>query len=133
VILAAATAAKAVAVPAKGAAAHATLSPQLLRQIQAQAAAGAPRPPTPMPLTWFQQHASWLTHGVAGIFIIAAVALVVLLAVQTTKQEGLSGTIGGRVESAYARVGAEEQLKRMTGFTAVVFVLSAFVLSLTGI
>ena len=46
-------------------------------------------------------HAPWLTHGLAGIFMIAAVALIVLLAVQTTKQEGLTGTIGGRVESAY--------------------------------
>ncbi len=83
--------------------------------------------------TWFQAHMGWATHSIAAIFIIAAVALVILLAVQTTKQEGLSGTIGGRVESAYARVGAEEQLKRVTGFTAVVFVITAFILSLTGI
>jgi protein translocase SecG subunit len=57
-----------------------------------------------------------------------------LLAVQTTKQEGLSGTIGGRVESAYrGRLGAEEQLKRLTGIVAVVFVVTAFILALTGI
>ena len=86
-----------------------------------------------MTQTWFQAHAGWATHTIAAIFIIAAVSLVILLAMQTTKQEGLSGTIGGRVESAYARVGAEEQLKRVTGFTAVVFVVSAFILSLTGI
>lgn len=86
-----------------------------------------------MPQTVLQAHAAWLTHGIAGVFVIAAIALVVLLAVQTTKQEGLSGTIGGRVESAYGRMGAEEQLKRVTGFAAVVFVLSGFVLSLTGI
>jgi protein translocase SecG subunit len=87
----------------------------------------------PVSQTWFQQHAGWLTHGIAGLFIIAAVSLVVMLAVQTTKQEGLSGTIGGRVESSYGRMGAEEQLKRMTGFAAFVFVLTGFVLSLTGI
>jgi preprotein translocase subunit SecG len=86
-----------------------------------------------MPQTWFQAHAGWATHTIAAIFIISAIALVILLAMQTTKQEGLSGTIGGRVESAYARVGAEEQLKRITGFTAVVFVVTAFILSLTGI
>lgn len=91
-------------------------------------------PPGPqMQATWFQAHMGWATHSIAAIFIIAAVALVVLLAMQTTKQEGLSGTLGGRVESAYARVGAEEQLKRVTGFTAVVFVITAFILSLTGI
>lgn len=89
--------------------------------------------PAPMQPTWFQAHAGWATHSIATIFVIAAIALVVLLAVQTTKQEGLSGTIGGRVESAYTRMGAEEQLTRITGFTAVVFVLTAFILSLTGI
>ena len=87
----------------------------------------------PMPQTALQAHVGWLTHGLAGIFIVAAIALVVLLAVQTTKQEGLSGTIGGRVESAYGRMGADEQLKRVTGFAAVVFVLTGFILSLTGI
>ena len=90
-------------------------------------------PQAQMPMTWFQSHASWLTHSVASIFIIAAIALVILLAIQTTKQEGLSGTIGGRVESSYSRMGAEEQLKRITGFAAGVFVITAFILSLTGI
>jgi len=90
-------------------------------------------PAATQPQTVFQEHFGWLTHGIAGIFIVAAIALIVLLAVQTTKQEGLSGTIGGRVESAYSRMGGEEQLKRLTGFTAVVFVLTGFILSLTGI
>ncbi len=92
-------------------------------------AASAPQ----MTQTWFQAHIGWATHTIAGIFILAAIALVVLLAMQTTKQEGLSGTIGGRVESAYARPGADQQLQRVTGFTAVVFVITAFILSLTGI
>lgn len=90
--------------------------------------------PQPVPTTWFAQHVPWLTHGIAGIFIIAAIALIFLLAIQTTKQEGLTGSIGGRVESSYrGRLGAEELLKRWTGVAAVVFVASAFVLSLTGI
>ncbi len=59
--------------------------------------------------------------------------LIALLAVQTTKQEGLSGTIGGRVESAYGRPGGEELLKRWTGFAAVGFVIVGTILSLTGI
>jgi protein translocase SecG subunit len=92
-------------------------------------------PPTAPPVqSAIAQHAPWLTHGLAGIFILSAIALVALLAIQTTKQEGLTGSIGGRVESAYrGRLGAEEQLKRITGFTAVVFVVTAFILSLTGI
>ena len=90
--------------------------------------------PQVQPKTAIAMHAGWLTHGLAGIFVLAAISLIFLLAIQTTKQEGLTGTIGGRVESSYhGRLGAEEQLKRLTGFVAVVFVVSAFVLSLTGI
>lgn len=93
-----------------------------------------PIAPGPAPQTWFAAHVPWLTHGLAGLFIISALALIVLLAIQTTKQEGLTGSIGGRVESAYrGRLGAEEQLKRVTGFVAVCFVVFGFVLSLTGI
>lgn len=112
--------------------AAATLLPQ---GTAPNAPAGAPPVvPGPVPMTWIASHAPWLTHGLAGIFIVAAIALIALLAVQTTKQEGLTGSIGGRVESAYrGRLGAEEQLKRWTGFVAVCFVVSAFVLSLTGI
>ncbi len=101
--------------------------------------AGVVPPPAPIvpqvqPKTAIAIHAGWLTHGLAGIFVLAAISLIFLLAIQTTKQEGLTGTIGGRVESSYhGRLGAEEQLKRLTGFVAVVFVVSAFVLSLTGI
>ncbi len=92
------------------------------------------QPPAPMPETWFQLHVPWLTHGLAGLFIICAVLLIVLLALQTTKQEGLSGTIGGRVEGAYrGRLGAEEQLKRLTGIVAVCFVVFGLAVSLTGI
>jgi protein translocase SecG subunit len=98
------------------------------------APAGAPILPQVAPTTWFSQHAPWLTHGLAGVFMISAVALIALLAVQTTKQEGLTGSIGGRVESAYrGRLGADEQLKRATGFVAVCFVVVGFILSLTGI
>jgi protein translocase SecG subunit len=116
------------------------LATALPRGIPAGAPVGSPVPAAPpivpqtAPTTWFSQHIPWLTHGIAGIFIIAAIALIFLLAVQTTKQEGLTGSIGGRVESTYrGRLGAEELLKRWTGVAAVVFVASAFVLSLTGI
>jgi protein translocase SecG subunit len=87
--------------------------------------------PAPTPIA---QHWPWLTHGIAGIFVISAISLIFLLAIQTTKQEGLTGSIGGRVESTYrGRLGADEQLKRFTGWVAVTFVVMAFILSLTGI
>jgi protein translocase SecG subunit len=96
-------------------------------------------PPLQMPVavaphqTVFQQHFGWLTHGLAGLFVIVALLLIGLLAAQTTKQEGLSGSIGGAVQSAYGRPGTEEQLKRLTGFMAVTFVVLGTILSLTGI
>jgi preprotein translocase subunit SecG len=79
-------------------------------------------------------HAPWLTHTLAGIFIVSAIAFIGLLAVQTTKQEGLSGTIGGRVDSTYrGRLGFEGQIARVTGGVAVVFVVVATIVSLSGI
>ena len=106
----------------------AAVQQQLQQQLQAQNA------PQIIPQTPIAQHAPWLTHGLAGLFVLAAVALVFLLAIQTTKQEGLTGSIGGRVSSDFrGGVGMEEQLKRITGVTAVVFVVTAFILSLTGI
>lgn len=91
-------------------------------------------PVAPVPHTWFALHAGWATHTLAFLAVLFAVSLVVLLAVQTTKQEGLSGTIGGRVESAYrSRPGMEESLKRLTGAIAVSLVVVWAILSLTGI
>jgi protein translocase SecG subunit len=129
--LLAAAAAAAKAVPT----AAATILPKgLPTGLPAGANIPAAVPPAPEPKTWFAMHLSWLTHGFAGLFVISAVLLVFLLAIQTTKQEGLTGSIGGRVESNYrGRLGAEEQLKRWTGGVAVCFVIFGFILSLTGI
>jgi protein translocase SecG subunit len=126
-LIAAATTAAAVATPAAKATTL-TLSPAQLQQLQAAAAASA-GPKSPLAI-----HAGWLTHGFAGIFILSALLLIVLLAVQTTKQEGLGGTIGGRVESAYkGRVGFDKQLQRFTTGVAITFVLFATLVSLSGI
>jgi preprotein translocase subunit SecG len=125
-LLAAVTTTAAAAAPAAKASAGAVpIPPQLLQNIQnlhyqAQ---------TPL-----QQHAPWLTHIFAGLFIVSAVALIGLLAIQTTKQEGLSGTIGGRVDSNYrGRLGFEGQLARLTGGVAIAFVVTATIVSLSGI
>ena len=130
-IAAAAPAAAATAGAAKAAAGKATSAPLPVNAVPQNA---PPIQPTVIPQTWFQLHLGWLTHGVAGIFILGAIALIILLALQTTKQEGLSGTVGGAVQSAYrGRPGAEETLKRATGFAAVLFVVMGTILSLTGI
>jgi protein translocase SecG subunit len=87
------------------------------------------RPQTPL-----QQHAGWLTHTFAGLVVLGAILLIALLAIQTTKQEGLSGTIGGRVESSYrGRLGMEGQIARITGYVAIGFVIVATLVSISGI
>ena len=78
-------------------------------------------------------HAPWLTHTFAGLFVVLGVLLVVLLALQTTKQEGLSGTVGGRVESSTRRLGLDAQIARVTQTVAVAFVVVATLVSLSGI
>ncbi len=108
--------------------ATATISPaELNRLLQTLPAAAQPQSP-------LAQHAPWLTHIFAAVFVIAALLMIFLLAVQTTKQEGLSGTIGGRVESAYrGRLGADQQVARFTQYAAITFVIFATILSLSGI
>jgi preprotein translocase subunit SecG len=76
----------------------------------------------------------WLTHTFAGCFFALALGLIVLLAIQTTKQEGLSGTIGGRVDSPYrARLGGEAQLARLTNYVALGMVFFGTILAISGI
>ena len=60
------------------------------------------------------------------LFIISVVGLIALMSIQTTKTEGLSGSIGGRMESAYkGRLGIEQQLTRLTAGFAVSFMFLA--------
>ena len=85
------------------------------------------------PHTPLAQHAPWLTHTFAGIFIIAGLLLIFLLAIQTTKQEGLGGTLGGRVVSSTRRLGFDGQIARVTGTVAIVFLIVATLVSISGI
>jgi preprotein translocase subunit SecG len=103
----------------------------------ALAATPAATLPTPKPLPslltnfQFQQQTFGSTHPalvwiVETLFIVCAVGLVGLMSVQTTKNEGLSGSIGGRSESAYrGRLGLDQQLARLTTAIAVAFVILA--------
>ncbi len=85
------------------------------------------------PHSFLAQHVPWLTHTFGGLFVVLGVLLVVLLALQTTKQEGLSGTVGGRVESTTRRLGLDAQIARVTQTVAVAFVVVATIVSLSGI
>lgn len=98
-------------------------------------ALAVPTAPLPYVKPPFSVAHPFLAHSLAGIFVILALMLIVLMAVQTTKNEGLGiGSIGGQRESLYrGRLGRDEQLARVTTYVAVGFVIVGFVISLTGI
>jgi len=66
-----------------------------------------------------------------GIQILAAIALVLIIATQTTKSEqggtGMGwGTIGGQASSTVGKFGLEAQLTRLTTWIAVIFFVVSF-------
>jgi preprotein translocase subunit SecG len=64
-----------------------------------------------------------------GLQMLSAVALIAIVMSQATKSEGLSGTIGGKSESAFhGKPGIEDRLQEITKWAAVTFmVVSAIV------
>ena len=80
---------------------------------------------TPTGPSWGSEHLGVL-YLVQILFIISVIGLIALMSIQTTKTEGLSGSIGGRMESAYrGRLGMEQQLARLTTGFAVAFMFLA--------
>jgi len=76
-------------------------------------------------LTYGEQH-PFLVHAIEVLFLISTIGVIALMSVQTTKTEGLSGSIGGRAEAAYrGRLGFEQQLTRVTTVVAIAWILLA--------
>ena len=61
--------------------------------------------------------------------MVSAVALIAIVMSQATKSEGLTGTIGGKAESAFqGKAGFEDKLSEVTKWAAISFmVVSAIV------
>lgn len=75
--------------------------------------------------SWGSEHAV-VMYVVQILFIITVIGLIAVMSIQTTKTEGLSGSIGGRAESAYkGRLGLEQQLSRLTNVFAIGFMFFA--------
>ena len=90
--------------------------------------------PTALPQNIVFTQASWgsqhlvVLYAVQVLFGISVIGLTGLMSIQTTKTEGLSGTIGGRAESAYrGRLGIEQQLSRLTAGFAISFMALAII------
>ncbi len=62
--------------------------------------------------------------------LISAIALIAIVMSQATKSEGLSGTIGGKAESAFqGKPGIEERLGEITKWAAVFFMVTSAIVS----
>lgn len=63
------------------------------------------------------------------VYFVICAALVFLVLVQTSKSEGLSGTLGGSTQSIFkGKKSFEEQIDKITKYTAIAFiVLSIFI------
>ena len=64
------------------------------------------------------------------IQMISAIALIAIVMSQATKSEGLSGTIGGKTESAFqGKPGLDERLGEITKWAAIFFMVTSAIVS----
>lgn len=64
------------------------------------------------------------------IYFAICAALVFLVLVQTSKSEGLTGTLGGGVQTVFkGKKSFEEQIDKITTYIAVVFIILSIVMA----
>lgn len=64
--------------------------------------------------------------------VLFAIALIFIVAMQTTRHEGLTGTVGGQVSSQFrGKLGRDEQLAMVTRYIAVGFFLLSLLVAIT--
>lgn len=65
------------------------------------------------------------------IYFLICIGLVTAVLLQTTKNEGLSGIIGGSNQAVFkGKKGFEERLQEITNYLAVSFIILSFLLSI---
>lgn len=63
--------------------------------------------------------------------VLFAIALIFVVAMQTTRHEGLSGTVGGQVSSQFrGKLGRDEQLALITRYIAIGFFLISLIVAI---
>jgi preprotein translocase subunit SecG len=69
----------------------------------------------------------WYVWVVWVIQLLVSIALVLAVVSQTTKHEGLGGTIGGATSASFrGRPGLEDQIAKITMYLAVAFMALSF-------
>lgn len=62
--------------------------------------------------------------------MLSALALIGIIMSQATKSEGLTGTIGGKAESAFqGKPGFEDRLAEITKWAAITFMVVSFLVA----
>lgn len=65
--------------------------------------------------------------AITVIQLLSAVILIGLVMSQTTKSEGLTGTIGGKMSSSFrGKPGLEDKLADLTKWSAILFMVTSF-------
>ena len=65
-----------------------------------------------------------------GIQLLTALILIAVVMSQTTKHEGMGGTIGGKAVSTFrGKAGFEEQLQKYTMYAAVAFFIASLLVA----
>ena len=64
--------------------------------------------------------------------VLLGVGMIFIVAIQQTKNEGLGGTIGGRVQSSFkGKPGFEERLNELTRNLGIAFFMVSILVALT--
>ena len=74
-----------------------------------------------------------LRIGLMGVFVVICIALAIIILMQESKQNGLSGTISGAADSYWGKNkgrSKEGALKKFTTVLAVIFFILALLLNL---
>jgi len=68
-----------------------------------------------------------MSYVVNALHVLTCLAIIAAVLMQTSKSEGLSGTLGGKSSSDFAgKVGLEKQLDVITQYVAVAFLAMSF-------
>jgi len=71
----------------------------------------------------------WVTRIMLGISVFLSLIIVGCVAMQQTKSEGLSGTIGGAGSSSFRGSRQDEFLARITRYAGIGWILSCVLLA----
>ena len=65
-----------------------------------------------------------------SVQMLAAVGMVIVILMQTTKSEGLTGTIGGKASTTFRGTpGSDEKLGNYTRWTAITFFVASILVA----